>query len=149
MKNVHPKQILFSVARFSHNHLLLIDTAAGILALAQQHGQDFIRVQLSQTVLIQYQSILIVKFSLKYVDSFFDIFLFISVSYQAFMQRQPFIDFLCEIMRHSPLGKKQYANKDRSTKVSTGDLLNFFDIQYAGDYYQGERDFLVKHCRSR
>lgn len=65
------------------------------------------------------------------------------------MKKQWFIDFLCEIMRYSPLGKQHFGYNNRNRNDIINDLLGFFDEKYAGEYYQGERKFLLDHCQSR
>lgn len=65
------------------------------------------------------------------------------------MTEQPFLDFLCQIMRQSPTGKWLYSERRKMGDLKPEDVLNFFDPDENGNYYQDEMNFLLDHCRSK
>ncbi|CAF1296812.1 unnamed protein product [Adineta steineri] len=69
----------------------------------------------------------------------------LDVKHTVFMKKQPFIEFLCEIMLHSPSGKRKYGRQKNILKADGGDVLNFLDINNLA--YHHELDFLVKYCK--
>jgi hypothetical protein len=87
------------------------------------------------------------KIDLKTFFMFF--YSFVVVSHRVFMKKQPFLDFLCEIMRHSPCGKKCYGGNQNIRIAEMRDVLEFFDRNISGGYYDGELEFLLKHCKSK
>ncbi len=74
---------------------------------------------------------------------------FVVVSHRVFMKKQPFLDFLCEVMVHSPCGKWQYRHNRNIREVTMEDVQQFFDQKNNHDYYDGEVEFLLKHCISK
>ncbi|CAF0732947.1 unnamed protein product [Adineta steineri] len=69
----------------------------------------------------------------------------LDVKHTVFMKKQPFIEFLCEIMLHSPSGKRKYGRQRNISKADGGDVLSFLDINNPA--YQHELDFLLKYCK--
>ncbi len=63
------------------------------------------------------------------------------------MKKQPFIEFLCEIMLHSPSGKELYRRQRNIQKADDDDILRFLDRN--NPRYQSEMDFLLKHCKRK
>ena len=72
-----------------------------------------------------------------------------AVSYGVFIKEQPFLNFLCEVMLHSPTGKWLRSNRRNVGRLELKDVINFFDPDQNGEYYDGERKFLLEHCRSK
>jgi hypothetical protein len=66
-----------------------------------------------------------------------------------FTKEQPFLDFLCEVMRHSPSGEWRYGHRRHIVKAELTDVLKFLDQNINGNYYAGETAFLLKHCKSK
>ncbi|CAF4995849.1 unnamed protein product, partial [Rotaria magnacalcarata] len=63
------------------------------------------------------------------------------------MKKQPFLEFLCEVMLHSPCGKRRYAGRQRNVqKVNGDDVLEFLDV--SNPTYHIEMNFLLKHCKN-
>jgi len=58
------------------------------------------------------------------------------------MMKQPFLDFLCELMLHSPCGKWQYGQNRMIRAVPMEKVLKFFDQNRNRDYYDGEVNIL-------
>ncbi|CAF4203077.1 unnamed protein product, partial [Adineta steineri] len=52
----------------------------------------------------------------------------LDVKHTVFMKKQPFIEFLCEIMSHSPSGKRKYGRQRNISKADGEDVLRFLDI---------------------
>jgi len=73
---------------------------------------------------------------------------FVVVSHRVFMKKQPFIDFLCEVMLHSPCGKRHYRREQNLRKADLRDVLKFLD-RNSNRYYDGEIEFLLEHCKSK
>ncbi|CAF4340358.1 unnamed protein product [Rotaria sp. Silwood2] len=69
----------------------------------------------------------------------------LDVKHTVFMKKQPFLEFLCEIMLHSPCGKRKYARQRNVSKADGEDVLRFLDIN--NPTYRNEIDFLLKHCK--
>ena len=65
------------------------------------------------------------------------------------MREQPFLDFLSDVMYHSPTGKWFCSRNRNVRKLKPEDILNFFDPNENGNYYHGEMEFLLEHCRSK
>ncbi len=63
------------------------------------------------------------------------------------MKKQPFLEFVCEIMLHSPCGKRKYARQRNMTKADGADVLEFLDIN--NRTYRIEAEFLLKHCKRK
>lgn len=61
-----------------------------------------------------------------------------------FLKKQPFLDFVREIMLQSPCGKRKYAHQRYLTMVSYEDVLEFLNTNNRA--YQSEAHFLLKHC---
>jgi hypothetical protein len=80
---------------------------------------------------------------------YFVFYMFVVVSHKVFMKGQPFLDFLCEVMLHSPRGKSKYGYKRFISKVTMEDVLEFFDRNSNHGYYDGEVEFLLKYCKSK
>lgn len=74
--------------------------------------------------------------------SFF--YVFVIVSHAVFIKGQPFLDFLCEVMLHSPSGKRRYLNYRNMGKADINDVLDIFTQNNNDDI-----EFLIKHCRSK
>lgn len=73
----------------------------------------------------------------------------IIVNYSVFLKKQPFIDFLCEIMRQSPCGRWKYGNDTRITNVEIKDVVEFFDPVFNAEFHDKEGEFLLKHCQGQ
>jgi hypothetical protein len=71
----------------------------------------------------------------------------IVVSHTIFLKKQPFLEFLCEIMLQSPSGKREYSNRRQIRKVDGNDVLRYLDIR--SPTYPNEADFLLKHCKRK
>lgn len=69
----------------------------------------------------------------------------ILVSHAVFMKKQPFLDFLCEVMLHSPSGKRDYGRQRDVLKADGNDVLRYLDTQSKN--YQQEAQFLLKQCK--
>ncbi|UJR09388.1 hypothetical protein I4U23_013631 [Adineta vaga] len=70
----------------------------------------------------------------------------LDISHAVFQKKQPFVEFLCEIMRHSPCGK--YYNRDRNiSRIEINDVVNYLDQNQNAEYYDGEIEFLLKQCK--
>ncbi len=78
-----------------------------------------------------------------------DLYTFIVVSHRVFIKKQSFLDFLCEVMLHSPSGKWRYNGNRNVRKAEMEDVVKFFDRQINDGYYDGEVEFLLKHCQSK
>lgn len=82
-----------------------------------------------------------------FIGKFHFTFLIFLVKHSVFMKKQPFLDFLCEVMLHSPCGKRTYTNQSRRQKAEIEDVLSFLDIHQPT--YKQEVDFLLKHCKRK
>jgi hypothetical protein len=69
------------------------------------------------------------------------------VSHTVFLKKQPFFDFLCEIMRHSPCGNQQYSRQRNVQKVDGDDVLKFLDSR--SPTYRVEAAYVLKHCKRK
>jgi hypothetical protein len=65
------------------------------------------------------------------------------------MKKQPFVDFLCEVMLHSPYGTWDYDRDHKVRKVEISDAVRYLDRNISGNYYEGEIEFLLKHCERK
>jgi hypothetical protein len=63
------------------------------------------------------------------------------------MKKQPFLEFVCEVMLHSPSGKKKYGRQRNMQKVEGNDVLQFLDA--SNRQYRIEADFLLKNCKRK
>jgi hypothetical protein len=63
------------------------------------------------------------------------------------LKKQPFLEFVCEVMLHSPSGKQKYGGRRNVQKVDGDDVLRFLDAK--SPTYQREADFLLKHCKRK
>ena len=63
------------------------------------------------------------------------------------MKKQPFLDFLCEVMLQSPSGRKRYSRDRNRTKAEGDDVLWFLD--HTNPDYRTETAFLLKHCKRK
>jgi hypothetical protein len=63
------------------------------------------------------------------------------------MKKQPFLEFVCEIMAHSPCGKRIYGRQRNVPKATGDDVLEFLDIN--NPTYRIEAEFLLKHCKRK
>ena len=63
------------------------------------------------------------------------------------MKKQPFLEFLYEVMLQSPSGKRDYGNRRNIRKVDGDDALRYLDIR--SNRYQSEADFLLKQCKRK
>jgi len=77
----------------------------------------------------------------------FMFYMFVVVSHRVFMKKQPFLGFLCEVMLHSPCGKRHYRRDRNLQRAELTDVLKFLD-QSSNQYYDDEIEFLFKHCES-
>lgn len=66
-----------------------------------------------------------------------------------FTTEQPFLDFLCEVMLRSPCGERHYSRRRHMERAESRDILKFLDQNINGVYYDGEIEFLLKHCKSK
>ncbi|CAF1537908.1 unnamed protein product [Rotaria sp. Silwood1] len=71
----------------------------------------------------------------------------LDVSHTVLMKEQSFIDYLCEVMLHSPLGKSHYKNKQKIQTAEIKDVVKFLDQNISGGHYDGEIGFLLNHCK--
>ena len=71
----------------------------------------------------------------------------ILVSHAVFMKKQPFLEFLCEVMLRSPSGKLTYGQQRDVVKAEGDDVLQFLDVN--SQYYQDEAAFLLKQCKGK
>ncbi len=69
------------------------------------------------------------------------------VRHTVFMKKQPFLEFVCEIMLHSPRGKRIYGRQRNVAKATGDDVLGFLDIH--NPTYRIEAEFLLKHCKRK
>ncbi|CAF4212234.1 unnamed protein product, partial [Rotaria sordida] len=69
----------------------------------------------------------------------------LDVKHTVFLKKQPFLDFLCEIMSQRPWGKRKYGGQQNVQKADSNDVLKFLDIN--NPTYKSEADFLLKHCK--
>ncbi|CAF3918070.1 unnamed protein product [Rotaria sordida] len=73
----------------------------------------------------------------------------LDMSYTIFIKEQSFIDFLCEVMLHSPLGKKYYKNMQKVQKAEMEVVVEFLDQNISGTHYHGEIEFLLNNCERK
>ncbi|CAF1546280.1 unnamed protein product [Rotaria sordida] len=73
----------------------------------------------------------------------------LDMSYTIFIKEQSFIDFLCEVMLHSPLGKNYYKNTQKVQKAEMEVVVKFLDQNISGDHCHGEIEFLLNNCEHR
>ena len=71
----------------------------------------------------------------------------ILVSHAVFMKKQQFLEFVCEVMLHSPIGKRKYGRQRGVVKAEGDDVLQFLDVN--SPYYQDEAVFLLKQCKGK
>jgi hypothetical protein len=62
----------------------------------------------------------------------------VKVSHAIFMKKQPFLDFLCEVMLQSPCSKWRYGRNRDVQKIQMKDVMKFLDGNISGGYYHGE-----------
>ena len=67
------------------------------------------------------------------------------VKHTVFLKKQPFLEFLCENMLHSPYGKQRYGGQRNMKKINVEDVLKFLHIN--NPMYKSEEEFLLKHCK--
>lgn len=67
------------------------------------------------------------------------------VNHAVFMKKQPFLDFLCEIMLQSPCGKREYGRQKNISKADGNDVLRYLDTN--SQNYRQEVAFLLKQCK--
>ncbi|CAF4984306.1 unnamed protein product, partial [Rotaria sp. Silwood1] len=72
----------------------------------------------------------------------------LDVSHKIFMKEQSFLDFLCDVMYHSPCGKRHWTNKRSTSKLQIQDVLQIFNKTTNNIYYEGEVEFLLNCCRN-
>ena len=77
------------------------------------------------------------------------LFYFCIVNHGIFLRRQPFLDFVCEIMRCSPCGKYYQGQNRYQSKLSMKDVEQYLDPTNNAQFYNGEIDFLVKQCKRK
>ncbi|CAF1158155.1 unnamed protein product, partial [Didymodactylos carnosus] len=70
----------------------------------------------------------------------------LDVSHSCFLKKQPFLDFLREVMVKSPCGVYDGRGR-RIEKVTIEDCINYLDPVINQAYYQGELKFLTKLCK--
>jgi len=63
------------------------------------------------------------------------------------MKKQPFLEFVCEVMLRSPSGKRTYGQQRNVVKAKGDDVLQFLDIDSPD--YQDEAAFLLKQCKGK
>ena len=80
------------------------------------------------------------------IACYFILFL-VLVSHTIFLKKQPFVEFICEIMLYSPSGKREYGGRRNVSKISGDDALRYLDTR--SRTYQADADFLLKHCKSK
>ena len=69
------------------------------------------------------------------------------VSHTIFLKKQPFLDFVCEIMLQSPAGKHRYRGQRDIRQANGEDVLRFLDVRSTS--YRIEAEFLLKHCKGK
>ncbi|CAF0807946.1 unnamed protein product [Rotaria sp. Silwood1] len=68
----------------------------------------------------------------------------LDIKHTVYMKKQSFLEFVCEVMLHSPCGKRKYG-RHRDVQTANGDdVLRFLDIN-TNPTYNHEADFLRKH----
>ena len=72
--------------------------------------------------------------------------LFISVKYSVFMKKQPFLDFVGEVMLNSPSGKHLYGRDRQATSAKLYDIQQF--LHRENPRSSSEASFLLKQCKS-
>ncbi|CAF1176658.1 unnamed protein product [Rotaria sordida] len=85
---------------------------------------------------------------LKFANGTYKLLTNLDVNYSIFMKKQPFLDFLCEIMLDSPCGKRKYGRQRNIRKADLNDVVQFLDSNSNRTYYEGEVEFLLKHCKN-
>ncbi|UJR36677.1 hypothetical protein I4U23_029394 [Adineta vaga] len=53
--------------------------------------------------------------------------------------------FVCEVMLHSPSGKRKYGQQRNASKADGDDVLQYLDVHNRN--YRNDADFLLKHCK--
>src|SRR5439155_1978028 len=86
-------------------------------------------------------------FIYRLISTCISIFYIVVVSHTIFLKKQPFLDFVCEIMLHSPSGKRTYGHQRNVQKADRVDVLKFLDMR--SSTYQSEVYFLLKHCKRK
>ncbi|CAF3977665.1 unnamed protein product [Adineta steineri] len=76
------------------------------------------------------------------------LFMNLDVSHGIFQKKQSFLDFLCEVMRHSPCGKYHYRHKRNIKTAHIDDVLAFLDRDGNDKDYAREIEFLLKQCKN-
>ncbi|CAM4972896.1 unnamed protein product [Rotaria socialis] len=71
----------------------------------------------------------------------------LDVSHAVFQKEQSFLDFLCDVMVHSPLGKRHYPQWQKVNKAKLEDVLNFLNQNISLSDYSGEIEFLLQNCQ--
>jgi hypothetical protein len=89
------------------------------------------------------------KYKILYYKFIFLYYMILTVSHAIFMKKQPFINFLCEVMLHSPRGKWQYGRNPGMRTAEIDDILNFLNPNLNVGYYDGEVEFLLEHCKRK
>ena len=62
-----------------------------------------------------------------------------------FLKKQPFLEFVCEVMLQSPSGKKKYGRERDLRKVDGGDVLQW--LEWDNRNARGDLVFLEKQCK--
>ncbi|CAF1302297.1 unnamed protein product [Adineta steineri] len=75
------------------------------------------------------------------------LFMNLDVSHGIFQKKQSFLDFLRDVMLHSPCGKYHYRHNRNIKKANINDVLDFFDRNVNNAYYAGEIEYLLKNCK--
>ncbi len=71
----------------------------------------------------------------------------IVVSHTVYLKKQPFLDFICEILLHSPCGKRDYGRQRDARMVHGNDAIIYLDSR--SPTYESEANFLLKHCKCK
>ncbi|CAF1451736.1 unnamed protein product [Rotaria magnacalcarata] len=71
----------------------------------------------------------------------------LDVSHAVFQKEQSFLDFLCDVMLHSPLGKRHYSRGRNVNKAKLEDVVRFLNQNISRNNYSGEIDFLRQNCQ--
>jgi len=76
-------------------------------------------------------------------------YIFIVVSHKVFMKKQPFLDFLCEVMRESPGIKRRHRQNENNRNIDINDILHLFDQNTNIQHYRDEIEYLLNQCKSK
>ncbi|CAF0788522.1 unnamed protein product [Adineta ricciae] len=71
----------------------------------------------------------------------------LDISHAVFQKRQPFLEFLCELLRYSPCGQWYNKHSSHTHAVTMSSAVQYLDSNENAEYYDGEIEYLLQYCK--